>query len=167
MRILSIDPSWNSCGVVMKDEDFYRYFIIKPKLTKKELACQQITYLLYGHYDTLNLKLIHFIEVLQSLLKQLKPDRVIIEDVPFVSGSRSTVDLAILSGAIRCLCVQNNIPFDTVNNMTWKKVMIGNGAADKDLTVMCFKKLNPEFNDFTTKAINDIADSYFIANYPI
>ena len=172
MRIVSIDPSFNSCGIVVRDcgfeqfPDMYQYYILKPHLTKKEISCPLINYLSYGVYKELNQKLIHFIEVLQNLLKQLNPVMIQLEDVPFVSGSRSTVDLAILSGAIRCLCIQNDIVFATVNNMTWKKEMLGNGASDKDLTVMCFKKLNPLFKDYSTKTINDIADAYFLANYP-
>ena len=169
---MGIDASFRSTGITVSDYDVMsnkfhndQFYIITPHITKKQSSDPNIFYIEYSKTDDKTETLKNYIDELRVLFHRHHPQIVVIEDIPFMSGSRSVVDLALLNGAIRCLCYLENILVYAVNNMTWKKTLLGNGAADKDFTVMNFCGLNPIFSPYTTKEINDIADSFFICRY--
>ena len=172
MVIIGIDASLRSTGITVSDYNPQtgnfsndRFFIITPHTTKSQSQNTDIKYIEYHKTENKTETINNYIDVLQTLLFAYEPEIVIVEDIPYLSGSRSVVDLAILNGAIRTLSHMNNIDIYAVNNMTWKKELIGNGGADKDFTVMNFVGLNPSFSKYTTKQINDVADSFFICRY--
>ena len=172
MIVMGIDASLRSTGITVSDYDvvenkFFddQFYIITPHITKKQSQDKNITYIEYEKTTDKTTTLRNYIDELRVLLHRHHPQIVMLEDIPFMKGSRSVVDLALLNGAIRCLCYIEGISVYVVNNMTWKKTLIGNGAADKDFTVMNFCGLNPIFSPYTTKEINDIADSFFICRY--
>lgn len=80
--------------------------------------------------------------------------------------SRSIITLTLLNGYIRAIIDKLQIPFETVPPTQWKKKMIGNGQANKDVIVHCFEGLQPQFKGLGVKT-DDIADSYFLSNYEI
>lgn len=169
---MGIDASLRSTGITVSDYDVVenkfsddQFYIITPHITKKQSSDPNINYVEYSKTDDKTETLKNYIEQLRILIRWHQPEIVILEDIPFMKGSRSVVDLALLNGAIRCLCFLENVSVHLVNNTTWKKTLIGNGAADKDFTVMNFCGLNPTFAPYTTKEINDIADSFFICRY--
>ena len=89
-----------------------------------------------------------------------------LEDVAMGAHSRSIITLTLLNGYIRAIIDKLQIPFETVPPTQWKKKMIGNGQANKDVIVHCFEGLQPQFKGLGVK-IDDIADSYFLSNYEI
>jgi Holliday junction resolvasome RuvABC endonuclease subunit len=54
-----------------------------------------------------------------------------IEDVPFARNIKTHADLHQLIGAIKIGLFQKGWAVNTVNNSTWKKVVVGNGHAKK------------------------------------
>lgn len=167
MKIVGIDASLNSTGIcyINTETNKTEFHIIKPKLTKREQCHPLISYHSYEATSDIDSKLQGYLEVLNQLLKKINPDQVILEEPVNARNSRATISLSLLNGAIRALLILKCLQYKTVNVTHWKKEMVGNGAADKDLIVYNFKKLKPEFEPYTTKAINDISDAYFIANY--
>ena len=162
---MSIDASFRSTGIVIREETNYEFYIITNKMTKKQSVDKLINYREYNKNDDKTQSLNNYIDVLQKIIDETHPDKILIEDTAFVSNSRSTVDLGILQGAIRALAHFNRIPIHPINNQTWKKEVLGNAGIDKEYTVMSFKRLQPQFKDYTTSQINDLADSFMISLY--
>lgn len=171
MIYIGIDASLRSTGITIIEEKQISFYIITRKATKKQKSSPHYTVLEYRDITgDLTASLYNYIDCLRSLVKSkinARYDEVTVAlEAPILAGnSRCLVDFGILSGFIRCMIHELGIKLIVVNNMTWKKELIGNGGADKDTTTMCFKKLNPQFKDYSVKEINDIADSYFLAIY--
>ena len=56
-----------------------------------------------------------------------------LERPPMGVNPRSTIDQAMVVGAVACILHERGIPFSLVDSGTWKRVLIGNGRADKPL----------------------------------
>ena len=89
-------------------------------------------------------------------------DNAVIEDTALNASGR-VVDLGILNGYVRALLDMKGIPFITVRPTSWKKQMLGNGFADKALSIASWKLLDPI--DFKGIKADDISDSYFLSLY--
>jgi Holliday junction resolvasome RuvABC endonuclease subunit len=88
----------------------------------------------------------------------------VLEDVAMSAHSRSIITLTLLNGYVRAVCDYLGVDYITVPPTQWKKEMLGNGQADKDLTVYHWKRLQPQFNDLEIK-VDDLGDSYFLSHY--
>lgn len=171
MIYIGIDASLRSTGITIIEEKQTSFYIITRKATKKQKSSPHYTALEYRDITgDLTASLYNYIDCLRSLVKSkicAHYDEVTVAlEAPILAGnSRCLVDFGILSGFIRCMIHDLGIKLIMVNNMTWKKELLGNGGADKDLTCYYFKALQPQFKSNSTKEISDIADSFFIAQY--
>lgn len=162
---MGIDASLNSTGIIVLADKEETYYIIKPHVTKNQKKDPHIHYVEYNKTEDKVESLNNYISTLYSIIQQYELNTVVMENVPFAQGSSSVVDLALINGAIRCLCYMLGIECVVVFPGVWKKDTLCNGAADKEYITYNFKMLKPVFKEYTTKQINDIADAFFIAKW--
>ena len=94
-------------------------------------------------------------------------DRVVMEGVSYgsVSGS-ALVDLAFLNAMIRMKLVEKGLKYYIVAPTEIKKWAVGNGAAEKDVMIMSWKRLDKNAQSIPDYfKCDDLADSYFMAHY--
>ena len=90
-------------------------------------------------------------------------DLVCIEDIPLVQNRQSLIKLVHILAMCRTVFVHNNIDIFTVNVMTWKKDVVGNGKADKDKVTVMAKKI---FGDEEiSKLSQDATDALMVAKW--
>lgn len=183
MITIGIDPSINSTGVCVNNNNKCTYFIISSKKTKKmqEFSNMYIQYKFYDKLDgntkdlkydikeynkSINTKLI--CDAIFSIIKKYrnKDVTVYMEGVSYgSSNSAALVDLSGLNFAIRYMLLNNGIPFIIVSPSQNKKFATGNGSADKNLMVYSWLILEKHLKDITSIKIDDLADAYFLSNY--
>lgn len=173
-----MDLSINSTGVCVCEDDLdpVYYFIIPDKLSKKQKAASQHKRINFITYDKIkgndDHNINHITDKIMEIIKGLLNDdiKVVIEDVALAAKGASIITLTLLNGWMRCLLTQNEIYYITVPPTQWKKIMIGNGSADKELIVYCWSAIDNSAcvalmnNGIVAKHI-DIADAYFLAKY--
>lgn len=175
---IGLDLSINSTGVCVCEDDLdpVYYFIIPDKLSKKQKAASQHKRINFITYDKIkgndDHNINHITGKIMEIIKGLLNDdiKVVIEDVALAAKGASIITLTLLNGWMRCLLTQNGIDYITVPPTQWKKIMIGNGSADKELIVYCWSAIDNSAcvalmnNGIVAKHI-DIADAYFLAKY--
>lgn len=180
MLRIGIDPSLNSTGVCINDDGIYTYYIIPSKMTRRMQALNH-TDLHYLPYElpegddeyVKSYKVYQICRMIEYILKSHQPLRkddkvqVFIEGVSYGSvGSRALVDLAGLNFAIRNVVINMGIPLRVVPPTSWKKELIGNGQATKEMVVDIWKRLSGGFGDAGVK-VDDVADAYFLSKMPV
>lgn len=173
--IIGLDLSINSTGVCIRDEERVEYFIIVPKLSKRMKAINDMKSCSISHitYDKIKDNVSHNIrcisEKICDIIKDFgvdKIDGVVIEDVALRAKGRSIIDLTLLNGYVRCMLDGLGVEYKTMPPTAWKKVMIGNGMADKELIIYCWAGLDPDncrhMMDMNCKC-DDVADAYFLS----
>ena len=175
MKVIGLDLSINSTGVCVKNDDKYCYYIIVPKLTKKQqnLNHKSLKYLVYEKLESgetyeekeysKSQSIYNIAKQIFKVIKAYKPDLAVIEGISYGSGSGHVADLAGLNFIVRSMLLEQKIPFKIVSPMTNKKFAVGNGGAAKDVIVDSFIHCQPQFKNMQVK-IDDIADAYFLAN---
>ena len=187
---IGLDLSINSTGVCICEdskEPIY-YFIIPDKLSKKQKAASQHKRINFITYDKIKGDDDHNINHITSKIMEIikgKCDltkshccdsatllnddiKVVIENVALAAKGSSIITLTLLNGWMRCLLTQKGIDYITVPPTQWKKNMLGNGSADKELIVYCWSAIDNSAcvalmnNGIVAKHI-DIADAYFLA----
>lgn len=182
MLIMGIDPSINSTGICIYNEDKpadLKYYIIASHMTKKMKAFRN-KYIKYIPYEKAEVSKLEYSEReagktnniynickgIQSLCKKHKPDLVIMEGVSYGStGSAALVDLSGLQYAIRITLITNKVPFKIVSPTSVKKFAVANGQAEKYIIIDAWKRLDKNIADINDIKIDDLADSYFMAHY--
>lgn len=170
-----------------------RFFIIKPdKLTKKESAAedefmQMFQYIIYEkpvydkdnnheveYYKTLILKdiLYRIKDCILTFIKSLVGEQglfnlyVCQEGISYGSSIRtkSVFDLAGLNFLLRMMIIDKLNPtfYLIATPSEIKKKTSGNGNCKKEVMIKLFKQLYP---DFKLPKLDDIADSFWMANY--
>ena len=172
---IGLDLSINSTGICINRENSEPiYYIIVPALTKKmktinDLKHSRITHLEYvkSHKDIKhNIKAISkkICEILKDFERDI--DYVVIEDVAMRANGNSIIDLTLLNGYIRCELDHMNIPYKSTVPTQWKKQLLGNGQAKKDLTIYHWGRLDidacQQMMSHNCKC-DDIADAYFLS----
>ena len=187
---IGLDLSINSTGVCICEdnkEPVY-YFIIPDKLSKKQRAASQHKRINFITYDKIKGNDDHNINHITSKIMEIIKEKcdltksqccdsatllnddmtVVVENVAVNAKGASIITLTLLNGWMRCLLTQNRIDYITVPPTQWKKVMLGNGSADKELIVYCWSAIDNSAcvalmnNGIVAKHI-DIADAYFLA----
>lgn len=170
---IGIDQSINSTSVcVIEEGNKPIYYIIVPKMTKKMMNANhdRICYIIYDKIDS---NLNHNIRCISEKISQIitnklantKDIEVRMEDVALMAKGRSIIDLSILNGYIRCVLDKLGVNYKTIPPTQWKKELLGNGAANKDVIIYNWSKLDPDaYNQLSGCKSDDVADSYFIAN---
>jgi Holliday junction resolvasome RuvABC endonuclease subunit len=179
--IIGIDPSINSTGVCVYDDEhkINAYYIIPSKVTKKMQLFNNdhVKLLPYDKQDTkggnYTLKEQHKFDNLYSICKKVgwildtfRPSIVRMEGVSYGSvGSAALIDLAMLNGMLRLEIGRRGIPFEIVSPTELKKFACANGQAEKDVMVDAWKRLDPCISAIKDIKVDDLADSYFLAHY--
>ena len=190
MITIGIDPSLNSTGVCVNVNGKCKYYIITSKMTKKMSAfkSEYIQYLPYNKQDT-NKKLNEYADIeynkaqniynicnrIRTIIKanvewhaedNLNNCEIFMEGVSYGSiGSAALVDLSGLNFAIRNVLLDLGVKFTIVSPSQNKKFATGNGAADKELMIYSWLKVEKHLKDITEIKIDDLADAYFLSNY--
>jgi len=160
-KIIGLDLSINNTGIYLSNGD---YHIITSKMTKEMSKCTDVNIFEYDKVDDINKNLEQIGDYIMYVVEKFKPNLIVIEDVSMGSTfSRSLIDLTGLNYWVRALLTKNNIKFITVPPTKWKKEMIGNGQATKDLIIDAWKRITK--NNISIKKVDDIADAYFLCNY--
>lgn len=175
--VVGLDLSINSTGVCIrdpKDPSKTRYYIIVPKLSKRMVAINQmkscsishITYDKIKDLDSHNIRCIA--NAIRDIIKDFKDEIefVVIEDVAMAAKGRSIITLTLLNGYVRCMLDQLGVRYETVTPTQWKKRILGNGQADKELIIYHWAKFDQEncrhMMDMRAKC-DDVADAYFLS----
>lgn len=177
---IGIDQSINSTAVcIIKEGAEPIYYIIVPKLTKKQSAANHDR-ICFITYDKINSNVSHNIrcisekisQIIANIIANLKDLKSIssiqinIEDVAMSAGGRSIIDLTLLNGYLRSTLDQLGVEWSAIPPTQWKKSLLGNGAANKDITIYNWSKLDPSaYKQVKDCKSDDIADSFFIANF--
>lgn len=181
MIILGIDPSINCTGICIYDTvtNVHLYYMIAAKCTKKmkEFSNDYVHIVDYGKRES-NKGEYHTKEynksqniydicvIIRDLIQNYEPDLIQMEGISYGSrGSAALADLAGLNFAIRMTLIGEGIPFNILAPTTVKKFAVGNGAAEKDVMIASWKKLDKNIKYITDIKVDDLADSYFIAHY--
>lgn len=177
--IIGIDPSINSTGVCVKKGEDTSYYMIVSKTTKKmkdfnnphikiiQYDKQPITDLEYSDKEFVKSSNIYSIaSIIERIISIYRPDHVLMEGISYgsVSGS-SLVDLSGLNYMLRAIFIKYGVCFTIIPPTAVKKFAVANGAAEKDIIIDAWKRLEPKIADINDIKIDDLADSYFIANY--
>lgn len=126
--------------------------------------CKEVNIFEYEKSNDINKNLEQISDYIMCVVEKIRPNLIVIEDVAMgATFSRSLIDLTGLNYWVRALLTKNNIKFITVPPTKWKKELIGNGQATKDLIIDAWKKITK--NNISIKKVDDIADAYFLCQY--
>lgn len=177
--IIGIDPSINSTGICIKKGNDTIYYMVVSKMTKKmkDFDNQFIKIVQYDKQPTTNLEYSEkeyvksmnmgsLESIIDNLINIYRPTHVLMEGISYgsVSGS-SLADLSGLNYMIRMILVKRRIKFTIIPPTAVKKFAVANGSADKSIIIDAWKRLDPKISNITDIKVDDLADSYFIANY--
>lgn len=181
MIILGIDPSINCTGICVYDTltNAHIYYMITSKCTKKmkDFSNDYVHIVEYskresnkGEYHTKEYNksqnIYDICIIIRDIIQNYEPDLIQMEGISYGSrGSSALADLAGLNFTIRMTLIREDIPFNILAPTTVKKFAVGNGAAEKDVMIASWKKLDKHIKDITDIKVDDLADSYFIAHY--
>lgn len=176
--VVGLDLSINSTGVCIYDKGNVEYFLIVPKVTKRmrEVSEKEGSRIHYKTYDKIASLDSHNIRCIAKEIckiiadKVTKIETVVIEDVALAARGRSIITLTLLNGYLRCMMDQMGLWYELVNPTQWKKKILGNGQANKDMIVDVWSKMDPEsYNVMMGGKVkfkcDDIADAYFLCRY--
>lgn len=177
MTIIGVDPSINSTGVCIKNDNNAKYYNIVSKMTKKmqQFESPYIKILRYNKSEIKDLdytgkeiaktnNIYNICQIIGSIMDIHKPDKLIMEGVSY-SSNGSVVDLAGLNYCIRLLAKDRNINIEIVSPTSVKKFATGNGQAEKDIMIDAWKRLDKNISNVNDIKIDDLADSYFLASF--
>jgi Holliday junction resolvasome RuvABC endonuclease subunit len=160
-KIIGLDLSINSTGIFSNTGEYY---IITSKMTREMSKCKEVNIFEYEKSNDINKNLEQISDYIMCVVEKIRPNLIVIEDVAIgATFSRSLIDLTGLNYWVRALLTKNNIKFITVPPTKWKKELIGNGQATKDLIIDAWKKITK--NNISIKKVDDIADAYFLCQY--
>lgn len=180
--IAGIDLSINSTGITIRTLDSIRtyFIIIKPKDNRKKprRSDYNIDGVRYYYYDKERpysdeiqkaKNISNLANVILSVLKEYNVVYCIIEGVSFGSVGK-IAELSALNFLVRDRLLSYDISFDVVSPAKWKKAILDNGAASKELSISKFieskqgKKLQ-SYEEQAEYKMDDIADSFHISYY--
>lgn len=168
--IVGLDLSINSTGITVRDDENIYYYLIVSKVTNKTLKkiesneLYPLNVILYNKTEDINVNLKQIGDTIINILSQYNVEKVVIEDVALgATYSRSLIDLTGLNYWIRCLLLKEGYKFETIPPTKWKKEIIGNGQATKDIIIDAWKRVTNIEIDYNK--LDDVADSYFLSCY--
>ena len=181
MITIGIDPSINCTGICVYNSVTmsHVYYMIVSKCTKKmrEFNNEYVHIIEYGKFESNKgeyplkeynkaYNIYNICTIIRGILQVHETDLVQMEGVSYGSvGSAALVDLAGLNFAIRMILFKEGMQFNILAPTAIKKFAVGNGAAEKDVMIASWKKLDKNVLDITDIKLDDLADSFFIAHY--
>ena len=150
MRIMGIDSSSQKTGVALYDGKLRHYELID-----------------YSHVRDYDTRFDSMVADIQKIIERKQPDVVYAEDTWESKGGKfnNTATLKKLSyivGAIRCICLQKDIPFNLIYPSEWRKtvgISIANNKRGK------LKELSIDYvaENYGAEVNDDVADAICIA----
>ena len=174
--IVGLDLSVNSTGICVRKGKEASYYIVVPKLSKKMKAINDMKSvdICYKTYDKIDSNDSHNIRCISNEICDIIEDmrekgeeieKVVVEDIAMSAKGRSIITLTLLNGYIRCMLDKLKVKYETVTPTQWKKEVLGNGAADKELIIYHWARFDQEncrhMMDMNCTC-DDIADAYFL-----
>ena len=180
---IGLDLSINSTGMCLRlengdENNVLHYYLIVPKITKKmdHINRDKTSLISFINYDKIASNDSHNIMVISKKICEIIKDfesqyndaeiDITIEDVAMGAKGRSLITLTLLNGYIRCMLDNNNWNYKTITPTEWKKKLLGNGQANKELTIYHWGKMDVKscvkMMDNNVKC-DDAADSYFLS----
>jgi Holliday junction resolvasome RuvABC endonuclease subunit len=180
---MGIDPSINCTGICIYDTvtKNHIYYMIVSKCTKKMKAFKHENVIIREYHKLETNKgeyhikeynkarnILDIVHYIKDIMRWHEPDLVQMEGISYGStGSAALVDLSGLNFAIRTMLIEECITFNILAPTAVKKFAVGNGAADKNVMIASWKKLDKNIENITDIKVDDLADSFFIAHYII
>jgi len=129
-------------------------------MTPEKLIKQN--YYLESNLKDMDLRLNELVIKFENLLIYSLPEKIsflAIENPVYLSNPKASSGIAQVIGYIKSTAARNSVDFIGVDNRVWKKSVLGNGAADKEMIIK-FAKSN-----WGEKLIwnQDLADSSLVA----
>lgn len=106
IKIIAFDQALGKTGVCTIDGDTVYHSLIDLSKTKDVLERSTMMR-----------------QMIQSRIKNNRPDLVVIEDVALQSSPKTLIQLAQLQGAIMGVCELNNIPYKIIKPSEWRKIL--------------------------------------------
>ena len=140
---VGIDPSFNSTGIIVLDEN-------------AEIADEKNFSL--AKYDEIEEKLFQFEEHVSFIPSIVRLGGVYIEGPSFMSKGKYILQMGALHFLLRLYLYKKDVSFKVIAPGTLKKFVAGKGNAKKDLMLLkVYKKWGVEFE------VDDLADAYGLA----
>ena len=140
---VGIDPSFNSTGIIILDND--GKIVEQMNFSLKE-------------FEKIEEKLIQFEKTISFIPKMIRLESVYIEGPSYMSSGQYVLQMGALHYLLRLFLYRHNINYKVIAPGTLKKFVTGKGNAKKDLILLkVYKRWGVEFE------IDDLADAYGLA----
>ncbi len=146
MKIVGIDADSKKIAMVMFNNDQLESWHFMESKSKET---QDRVFDLYFHFE--------------SFIKSKKPDMVFIEEAFYCNNFKTSKAITEVISNCKLICKLNHIPFELVQNKTWKKYVLGNGNATKEDIKKFVVAKYPQFK----KEPQDLSDALAICLYGI
>lgn len=178
MIFIGIDPSLNSTGVTIIDGENKYFYIVKPnKLSKAEETCQHaysnFNYVLYKkeqvnkedkYWKKEHTKLNNILNIVKKITEIVNSfdgiKTIVMEGMSYGSRTSNLCDLSGLNYLLREAFKDDNLYIYSPGEI--KKFASSNGNCNKQVMIDLFLRIFPQFS--VLPKVDDVADSYFMAN---
>jgi crossover junction endodeoxyribonuclease RuvC len=154
MIFLGIDPSLNSTGYGVIKKEGTRLFYITSGIIKFKVG---------GNAEDFHSKLLQISNKLTEIIQEFKPQKASIEETFVNSNSQSSLKLGIVRGAIILTLMQQKLEISEFSPNFIKKVITGNGKAEKSQVAFMVPKLLSTFSKEQNFISEDESDALGIA----
>lgn len=149
MRILGVDPGIAILGWAI---------IEKNKTNLSLLACDAIT---TPSRDQEPTRLLTLYEEFSKILQTYSPDILSIEQLYFAANTKTALTVAQARGVVLLASAQHNLPIASYTPLEVKKIITGDGTADKQQIQWMIKTILPTATSLPK--LDDITDAIAIA----
>ena len=153
MRVLAIDQSYKSCGIVVLEDDdmvFYERYVTDAETDIYNRARQLAVHI-------------------QLMAMKFQPDKIALEGLAFGSRGNATRDLGGLLFTIVVMLRIDGWKPEVIPPTSVKKAATGKGKANKnDIINALPKDVRKKFDELGVKkttGLSDLADAFFIGKF--
>jgi len=140
---VGIDPSFNSTGIIILDQN-------GDIVEEKNFSLKE--------FDQIEEKLINFEESIKFIPSMLRLQKVYIEGPAYMASGKYILQMGALHYLLRLYLYRHKVDYKVIAPGTLKKFVTGKGNAKKDLILLkVYKKWGVEFE------VDDLADAYGLA----
>lgn len=175
MKIIALDQSTTATGLsVYVDGKLRGYMLIKPKSSKRadkiKTDCEPFLINIImpeEDYGTTLLRITAITDVIETILKQEKPDVVYFEEIYQSRNPKGYRSLARLQGFIAHICHQLGIRYCIIEESKWINYWgtYGSGVGRTERKADIMQKINDLYGLNIT--VDDISDSIAIGGYAV
>lgn len=149
MRILGVDPGIAILGWAIID---------KEKSHLSLIACDAIT---TPSRDSESTRLLALYKEFSKILQTYSPDILSIEQLYFAKNTKTALTVAQARGVVLLASAQHNLPIASYTPLEVKKIITGDGTADKQQIQWMVKTILPTAKSLPK--LDDITDAIAIA----